>query len=83
MKGLGASLARLAALVIVSAVALQLYFLLRVALMAVADPQSTTFQRSEIWRIATAKGHLAWSQQWVDYSRISQNLKRAVIASED
>jgi monofunctional biosynthetic peptidoglycan transglycosylase len=83
VKGLGASLARLAALVVVSALALQLYFLLRVALMAVVDPQSTTFQRSEIWRLATATGRLAWSQQWIDYARMSPSLKRAVIASED
>ena len=47
------------------------------------DPQSTTFQRSEAWRIATQKGHLRWQQDWVPYERISENLKRAVIASED
>ena len=83
MKPVGASLWRLAALVALSALALQLYFLLRVGTMAFLDPQSTTFQRSEIWRLATDKGRLAWSQEWVDYGRISQNLKRAVIASED
>ena len=83
MKSTGASSLRLFALVAVSALALQLYFLLRVGMMTFIDPQSTTFQRSEIWRIATEKGQLAWSQQWVDYGRIAQNLKRAVIASED
>jgi monofunctional biosynthetic peptidoglycan transglycosylase len=30
-----------------------------------------------------AKGSLPWAQQWVDYNQISDNLKRAVIASED
>jgi monofunctional biosynthetic peptidoglycan transglycosylase len=63
--------------------ALQLYFLGRVALMTVVDPQSTTFQRSEAWRLLTEKHELLWSQQWVAYERISPNLKRAVIASED
>ncbi|MES1162424.1 MAG: transglycosylase domain-containing protein, partial [Rhizobacter sp.] len=74
---------RILALSMLSALALQLYFLARVALMTVVDPQSTTFQRSEGWRIATQKGQLRWRQQWVPYEAISDNLKRAVIASED
>ncbi len=83
MKGGGTSLARLAGLVVVCLLALQLYFLVRVGLMAFVDPQSTTFQRSEIRRLVGEHGRLAWSQQWVPYSAISINLKRAVIASED
>jgi monofunctional biosynthetic peptidoglycan transglycosylase len=71
------------ALVVLTAVALQLYFAARVALMAVVDPQSTTFQRSEAWRLIAEKNHLAWSQQWAAYEQISPHLKRAVIASED
>jgi monofunctional glycosyltransferase len=75
--------ARIAALLLLSVLALQMYFLGRVALMTVIDPQSTTFQRSEAWRLLTDKHHLLWSQQWVAYERISPHLKRAVIASED
>jgi monofunctional glycosyltransferase len=71
------------ALVLIAAAALQLFFLARIALMSKVDPQSTTFQRSEAWRIVTQKGKLRWRQQWMPYSRISDNLKRAVIASED
>ncbi|KNZ31049.1 MAG: peptidoglycan transglycosylase [Methylibium sp. NZG] len=78
-----ATLARLAALVLLCALALQLYFLARVLLMTIVDPQSTTFQRSEAWRLATVKRDLRWSQQWTPYDRISDSLKRAVIASED
>jgi monofunctional biosynthetic peptidoglycan transglycosylase len=63
--------------------ALQLYFVGRIALMAVVAPQSTAFERSEAWRIAGDKGRLPWSQEWVPYAQISDNLKRAVIASED
>jgi monofunctional biosynthetic peptidoglycan transglycosylase len=74
---------RWVALVLVAAAALQLFFLLRVAFAATSDPQSTSFQRSEAWRIATHKGQLRWRQQWVPYGQISDNLKRAVIASED
>jgi monofunctional biosynthetic peptidoglycan transglycosylase len=51
--------------------------------MANVAPQSTSFQRSEAWRIATQKGKLRWRQQWMPYKEISDNLKRAVIASED
>src|SRR5437763_1878042 len=67
----------------VAALALQLYFALRIALMTVVDPQSTSFQRSEIWRLLVEKNHIAWSQQWMPYERISPQLKRAVVASED
>ena len=83
MKHIGAHVARLLGLLLLSALALQLYFAGRVALMIVVDPQSTAFQRSEAWRIATDTRTLVWSQQWVGYERISANLKRAVIASED
>jgi monofunctional glycosyltransferase len=71
------------ALVVVAFVGLQLFFVGRIALMAVVDPQSTTFQRSEAWRIATEKDRLRWRQEWVPYQDISDHLKRAVIASED
>ncbi len=78
-----ANLWRLAALVLVSALSLQLYFVSRVAMMRFVDPESTAFERSEAWRLLVDKHHIAWSQQWVDYGRISPQLKRAVIASED
>ncbi|WP_395689066.1 transglycosylase domain-containing protein [Caenimonas koreensis] len=70
-------------LAIIAALALQVFFLVRIAMAATLAPQSTTFQRSEAWRIATHKGSLAWREQWVPYDSISDNLKRAVIASED
>ncbi len=79
MKGL----LRWMLLVLVAALALELVFVIRIATMAVVAPQSTAFQRSEAWRIATEKHQLRWRQQWVPYARISDNLKRAVIASED
>ena len=78
-----ASLLHLLALVALALVALQLYFALRIALMAVVDPNSTSFQRSEIWRLLGGKQTMNWRQRWVDDSRISPHLKRAVIASED
>jgi monofunctional biosynthetic peptidoglycan transglycosylase len=79
MKGL----LRWMLLVLVAALALELFFVVRIATMAVVAPQSTAFQRSEAWRIAAEKHQLRWRQQWAPYARISDNLKRAVIASED
>jgi monofunctional biosynthetic peptidoglycan transglycosylase len=74
---------RLVGMLAVAVLALQLFFLLRVALMLVVAPESTSFQRSEIWRIVVEKHQLPWSQESVPGSRISNNLRRAVIASED
>ncbi len=74
---------RLLALALLAFAALQLYFGARVVLMTVVDPASTTFQRSEAWRLLTTQGRILWSQTWVDDARISPHLKRAVIASED
>jgi len=83
MKGAMRQGGRLLALLVLSALALQLYFLARVALMAVVDPQSTTFQRSEAWRLLSERHELPWRQEWQPYERVSDHLKRAVIASED
>lgn len=74
---------RLLAMLVVSIVCLQVFFVVRIAVMAVVAPQSTTFQRSEALRLAQEKGQILWAQQWVDDDLISKNLKRAVIASED
>ena len=74
---------RLVGMLAVALLALQLFFLLRIALMLVLAPESTTFQRSEVWRIVVEKHQLPWSQESVAASRISDNLRRAVIASED
>ena len=81
--GWAAQLWRLLALLLLSAVALQLVFVLRIGLMTLVDPQSTAFQRSEAWRLLTEQGRILWSQDWVADDRLSNHLKRAVIASED
>jgi monofunctional glycosyltransferase len=74
---------RLLALALLCLLALQLGFALRIAAMNWIDPQSTTFQRSEAWRLLVERQQILWSQQWVPYAQISPHLKRAVIASED
>ena len=80
------ALFRLALCLLLAALGLELFFVARIAAMALIDPQSTAFQRSEAWLIATrgrANGGKEWEQRWVPYGQISDNLKRAVIASED
>jgi monofunctional biosynthetic peptidoglycan transglycosylase len=77
------AIARWIALFVLAGCALEVFFIARIALAATVDPQSTTFQRSEAFRIDREKGRLRWSQEWVPYAQISDNLKRAVIASED
>lgn len=74
---------RLLVLVLAAVLVLQLYFAGRILAMRWIDPESTAFQRSEVWRVTTTTGQLRWRQEWVDYGQISENLKRAVIASED
>lgn len=69
-------------------VGLQLFFLARIALMLVIAPESTAFMRSEAWRISSASltqsdASWRWRQEWVPFEKISPNLKRAVMASED
>jgi monofunctional glycosyltransferase len=74
---------RLILLMLLAGLSLQLYFVGRIALMAVVDPESTAFERSAVYSVVTTTGSLKWRQQWVPYESISDNLKRAVIASED
>jgi len=70
-------------LLLLAVLALQLFFVLRIATMAMLAPQSSAFQRSEAWRLVSEKDQLKWRQQWVSYEKLSEHLKRAVIASED
>ncbi len=77
------TLGRFAALLLLCLLALQAVFALRVAAIAWVDPASTTFQRSEWWRLARGGEIPDWRWQWVDGAAIAPSLKRAVIASED
>jgi monofunctional biosynthetic peptidoglycan transglycosylase len=70
-------------LVVIGLVLLQLFFVGRVAVMAVVDPSSTAFERSQAWQIIQQKGHLMWRQSWQPSDQIAKTLKRAVLASED
>ncbi|MFG6487569.1 monofunctional biosynthetic peptidoglycan transglycosylase [Roseateles sp. BYS78W] len=74
---------RLLGVLALAVLCLQLWFAGRIALMNWVAPQSTSFQRSEVLRLAKEKHQVAWAQQWVDDDQLPRTLKRAVIASED
>ena len=77
------SLLRWWLLTLAAALALQLFFVLRIGLMVWVDPQSTSLQRSQAWQILQREGRLLWAQQWVDEDALPDTLRRAVIAAED
>ncbi len=86
MNALSKKLIRLGLLCLVAVMALQLFFLCRIVMMRWIAPESTSFERSNIYIVATTKQEpwrFAWRQTWMPYERISVNLKRAIIASED
>jgi monofunctional biosynthetic peptidoglycan transglycosylase len=72
---------------LLAGLALQLFFVLRVASMAWLAPESTAFMRSEIGRVAVkaiaGDKPWRWSHEWVEPAALSNHLRRAVIASED
>jgi monofunctional biosynthetic peptidoglycan transglycosylase len=62
---------------------LQLYFFLMVCWYARVNPETTSFQRQQLSELRTKNPNAQLKQQWVPYASISDNLKRAVVASED
>ena len=62
---------------------LQLLAVGRIAVMAVVNPQSTSLQRSEAWRLMAQPQLMQWQQVWVQHNAISDQLRKAVVASED
>jgi len=62
---------------------LQLYFFLMVCWYARFNPDTTSFQRQQLAELRAKNPRAQLKQQWVPYASISDNLKRAVVASED
>lgn len=61
----------------------QLYFFLQVCWWSRFNPGMTSMMSSQLSVLREKNPKTELEQQWVPYSRISANLKRAVIASED
>lgn len=62
---------------------MQLYFFLQIGWWVKNDPESTSFMRHQLSIMQEKKPDAKLKQKWVPYNRISKNLKRAIIASED
>ena len=61
----------------------QLYFFLMVLWWSHFNPSSTSMMRQQLAALRETSPNAKLEQVWVPYERISDNLKRAVIASED
>jgi monofunctional biosynthetic peptidoglycan transglycosylase len=75
---------RRAVLAVVCAVlAIELYFFLQIWWWVDHNPGSTSFMREQLAVLREKNPDAQLQHVWVPYDRISRNLKRAVIASED
>jgi monofunctional biosynthetic peptidoglycan transglycosylase len=61
----------------------QLYFFAQICWWTYFDPSSTSMMREQLALMRATGPNATLEHQWVPYNRISNNLKRAVIASED
>lgn len=82
-KGVGGWLLYAVAVSAFAWIATQAYYFGQIAVWSFVDPRSTAFMRADGWRLAQDRPDLAIEHEWVPYDRISRNLKRAIIASED
>jgi len=62
---------------------MQIFFAVQITLWIGLDPSNTAFQRAERWRLCTWHWNCSVESKWVPYDKISNNLKRAVLVSED
>src|SRR5450830_1552695 len=62
---------------------LQLYFFVQIWWWVDHNPDSTSFMRQQLSLLKEKNPDAQLQFKWVPYSRISNNLKRAIIASED
>ncbi|MFC3109068.1 monofunctional biosynthetic peptidoglycan transglycosylase [Undibacterium arcticum] len=62
---------------------IQAYFFLQICWWVDHNPSSTSFMRQQLAVLREKNPDAKLRQKWVPYARISNNLKRAIIASED
>ena len=61
----------------------QAYFFLQIGWWVNHNPASTSFMRQQLAVLQEKNPKAKLQHKWVPYKRISRNLKRAIIASED
>jgi monofunctional biosynthetic peptidoglycan transglycosylase len=62
---------------------IQAYFFVQIWWWVDHNPSSTSFMRQQLAVLREKNPDAQLQQKWVPYTRISNNLKRAIIASED
>ncbi len=82
-RGLGFWLWRVILMVLVLFLLLQLYFFAQICWWIDHNPGSTSFMRQQLSVLQEKKTDAKLKQQWLAYDKISSNVKRAIIASED
>jgi monofunctional biosynthetic peptidoglycan transglycosylase len=71
------------AMVVALALCAQLYFFSMLVWWRSHDPQSTAFMDARFEALQEARPNAKLKHVWVPYAKISNNLKRAVLAAED
>jgi monofunctional biosynthetic peptidoglycan transglycosylase len=74
---------RLVLLLVLAFIVIQAYFFVQIWWWVDHNPDSTAFMREQLSALREKNPKATLQHVWVPYNRISVNLKRAVIASED
>jgi monofunctional biosynthetic peptidoglycan transglycosylase len=74
---------RVLLLLVTAFVLIQLYFFVQIWWWVGHNPESTSFMRAQLSALREKNPKATLQHVWVPYARISVNLKRAIIASED
>ncbi len=74
---------RVVAILVALVVAVELYFFAMTGWYAHVDPSSTSFMRSQMALAREHDPNARMQHAWVPYARIADDLKRAVVTSED
>jgi monofunctional biosynthetic peptidoglycan transglycosylase len=83
LRRLGKVLAYAVGALVVAVLLVQGWFLGWVLYWNAYNPKSTSFMERRLDELRAKNPKAALRHQWVDYERISPNLKRAVVAAED
>lgn len=70
-------------LTLIALALLQFWFFIHIWYWVDHNPESTAFMDTRLERLREKSPQAALQHRWVPYSRISGNLKRAIIAAED
>src|SRR4051812_30047759 len=68
---------------VAAVLAMQLYFFIQIWWWVDHNPESTSFMRHQRDLLQEKNPAAKLQHKWIPYARISNNLKRAIIASED